>query len=149
MSILTQDLEYNRRLKEVLHIYNVSLKNNKGAETIRNFVKSVVEYFDYVIEIYLKEKKNKGEIEEIPDTPLKKYKKFLELINNKEIEELTKYYRNLRLCLNNEIIITNEFRRSMIIKCKGMNFEFSMDIKILKEIAENVKKFSEIITKYI
>ena len=149
MSILTEDLEYNRRLKEVLHIYNVSLKNNKGLETIKNFIKAVVDYYDYVIEIYLKEKKDEGIIEEIPDTPLNRYKKFLELIKDKEIEELTKYYRNLRLCLNNEIIITNEFRRTMIIKCKGLNFEFSMDIKVLKEIAENVKKFSEIITKYI
>ncbi|BFI73302.1 hypothetical protein YN1_2890 [Nanoarchaeota archaeon] len=149
MSSLTQDLEYNRRLKEVLHIYNVSLKNNKGLETIRNFIKAVVDYYDYVIEIYLKKKEEEGIIDNIPETPLKRYKKFIEIIDNKEIEELTKYYPNLRRCLNNEIIITNEFRRTMIIKCKGLNFEFSMDIKVLKEIAENVKKFSEIIVKYI
>ena len=149
MSDLTKDLEYNRRLKEVLHIYNVSLKNNKGLETIKNFIKSVIDYYDYVIELYLKKKEEEKVIDSIPDTPLKRYKKFLELINDKEIEELTKYYVNLRRCLNSEISITNEFRRSMIIKCKGLNFEFSMDVKILKEIAENVKKFSEIITKYI
>ncbi|MGC9079646.1 MAG: hypothetical protein ACP5G1_02815 [Nanopusillaceae archaeon] len=143
---IVEDLEYKRRLKEVLHIYNVSLKNNKGLETIKNFIKAVLDYYDYVIYYYLEKEKEKGNINEIPNTPIKRYELFLSIIDDK-LKDYFKYYKTLRVCLNSEIMIQNEFRRSMIIKCKGIDREIILTIKDIKEIFESIKNFSEYIEK--
>jgi len=150
MSNLEEDLEYNRRYKEVLHIYNVSLKNNKGLETVKSFIKAVIEYYDYTIELYFKKLYENKIIDEIPDSPIKRYKKMIEITKDKELEESLKYYKLLKLALNSDSGIMNEYRKSMVIKFKTVGGEeFEINIKTLKDIAESVKKFSTIISKYI
>ncbi|BBL45879.1 hypothetical protein MJ1_0739 [Nanobdella aerobiophila] len=149
MSDLVEDLEYNRKLKEVLHIYNVSLKNNKGLETIRNFIKSAVDYYDYVIELFLEREYKNNKINEIPKTPIERYNLFLHLINDKDIENTMIYYKKLRTCLNSHITIQNEYRKTMIIVCKGYETENKLTIKDIKDIIENIRKFSNLIVKYI
>ena len=150
MPNLEEDLEYNRRYKEVLHIFNVSLKNNKGLETVKSFIKAVVEYYDYAIELYFKKLYENKKIDEIPDSPIKRYKKIIEIIKDKELEESLKYYKLLKLALNADAKITNEYRKNMVIKFRTLSGEeFEINIKMLKDIAESVKKFSTIISKYI
>jgi hypothetical protein len=150
MPNLEEDLEYNRRYKEVLHIFNVSLKNNKGLEIVKSFIKAVIEYYDYAIELYFKKLYENKKIDEIPDSPIKRYKKIIEIIKDKEFEESLKYYKLLKLALNADAKIINEYRKSMVIKFKTMGGEeFEINIKMLKDITESVKKFSTIISKYM
>jgi len=150
MPNLEEDLEYNRRYKEVLHIFNVSLKNNKGLETVRSFIKAVIEYYDYAIELYFRKLYENKKIDEIPDSPIKRYRKIIEITNDKELEESLKYYKLLKLALNSDARIINEYRKSMVIKFRTLSGEeFEINIKTLKDIAESVKKFSTIISKYI
>jgi len=150
MPNLEEDLEYNRRYKEVLHIFNVSLKNNKGLETVRSFIKAVIEYYDYSIELYFRKLYENKNIDEIPDNPIKRYKKIIEITKDKELEESLRYYKLLKLALNSDTRIINEYRKSMVVKFRTLSGEeFEINIKTLKDIAESVKKFSTIINKYI
>jgi len=150
MPNLEEDLEYNRRYKEVLHIFNVSLKNNKGLETVRSFIKAVIEYYDYSIELYFRKLFENKNIDEIPDSPIKRYRKIIEITKDKELEESLRYYKLLKLALNSDTRIINEYRKSMVVKFRTLSGEeFEINIKTLKDIAESVKKFSTIINKYI
>ncbi|MFP3284431.1 MAG: hypothetical protein RXO65_03230, partial [Candidatus Nanopusillus acidilobi] len=89
-------------------------------------------------------------IDEIPDSPIKRYKKIIEITKDKELEESLKYYKLLKLALNSDARIINEYRKSMVIKFRTLSGEeFEINIKTLKDIAESVKKFSTIISKYI
>jgi len=150
MPNLEEDLEYNRRYKEVLHIFNVSLKNNKGLETVRSFIKAVIEYYDYAIELYFRKLCENKNIDEIPDSPIKRYRKIIEIAKDKELEESLKYYKLLKLALNSDARIINEYRKNMVVKFRtSSGEELEINIKTLKDIAESVKKFSTIINKYI
>ena len=134
MPNLEEDLEYNRRYKEVLHIFNVSLKNNKGLETVRSFIKAAIEYYDYSIELYFRKLYENKNIDEIPDSPIKRYKKIIEITKDKELEESLRYYKLLKLALNSDTRIINEYRKSMVVKFRTLSGEeFEINIKTLKD----------------
>jgi len=141
--------EYEDLLKDVLHIYNVSLKNNKGLETIKQLISSVCNLYDSLILGYLSLLKERGEIEDIPNAPLKRLEEFEKRLPEESIKKFLDEYKMLRRCLTSEIHISDEYRKSMKIICKYMDKEIVITQAKLKEIIESAKEFTNIMLKYI
>lgn len=125
-----------QKVKEVLHIYNVSIKNNKSLETIKQFLKSITELFDLIIIEYL-EKNNL----DVPDSPLKRLNTFLNYVDDEKIKNILEEYKIWRKCINSEMTVINEFRRNIKVICKLGENEYYIDQKTLKEILEKTKEF--------
>ncbi len=142
MSIV-EDPEYKRLYNTVMHIYNVSLKNNKGYENVKNLIQNIVDYFEFIIEYFLNKFLEEKKIEEIPEESMKKYKLFLEKIENPKIVEILSNYPKLKKYSKSEIIISNEFRKNMLIKFRSLNYEETVDIKFFKSIIENIRSLNE------
>ncbi|MEM0379379.1 MAG: hypothetical protein QXP34_01715 [Candidatus Aenigmatarchaeota archaeon] len=136
-------------LSEVLHIYNVSLKNNKGLETVKQLIKTLCSFYDSLITEYLQYLKNKGKIKEIPEVPMKRLEIFEENFTNEEVKPILENYKILRFCINSEIMIKDEYRRSMIIICKSLDKVVEINQKSLKDFVEMAKKFLQIVEKQI
>jgi len=141
--------EYEDLLKDVLHIYNVSLKNNKGLETIKQLITSVCNLYDALISGYLNLLKEKGEITDIPTAPLKRLEEFEKRLPENSLKRFLEEYKMLRRCLTSEIYIKDEYRKSMKIICKYLDTEIEITQAKLKEIIESAREFTNIMLKYI
>jgi len=141
--------DYEDLLRNVLHIYNVSLKNNKGLETVKHLIKSICDLYDSIILGYLNQLKEKNMIKDIPSVPLKRLEEFEKNIPDDSIRKFIDEYKILRKCLNSEIYIKDEYRKSMKVVCKILNEEIVLTQKRLKEIVESAKEFTNIMLKHI
>lgn len=144
------DIDYNRKLKEVLHIFNVSLKNNKGLENIKSYLENIIEIYDLIIYLYLEKLKEDGKIEEIDEAPKKRFIEFKKLFSdNKEILDAIKDYDLIRRLKNCDLKIKDEYRKSAKIICEDCENNIEIDQKQLKQFLENLKKFVSLMEKYI
>jgi len=141
--------DYEDLLKDVLHIYNVSLKNNKGLETIKQLISSICNLYDALISGYLNQLKEKGEIAEVPSVPLKRLEEFEKRLPEESLKRSLEEYKMLRKCLTSEIYIKDEYRKSMKIICKYLDTEITITQAKLKEIIELAKEFTNTMLKYI
>ncbi|MEM1895723.1 MAG: hypothetical protein QXR54_00860 [Nanopusillaceae archaeon] len=142
-------MNYKELLSEVLHIYNVSLKNNKGLETVKQLIKALCDFYDSAITEYLQYLKKNGKIKEIPEAPIKRLDLFESLFTSEDIKPMLEDYKILRFCINSEIITKDEYRRSMKIICSSLDKTIEINQKKLKDFVEMAKKFSQIIEKQI
>lgn len=142
--------DYNKKLKEVLHIFNVSLKNNKGLENIRAYLENLIELYDLVIYLYLLKIKEEGKIEDIPEAPKKRFNEFKKIIkDNQEILDSIKNYELIRRLKNCELKIKDEYRKTAKILCVDESGSIEIDQKMLKQFLEDIKKFVNIMENYI
>jgi len=141
--------DYENLLKDALHVYNVSLKNNKGLETIKQLISSICNLYDALIFGYLNQLKEKGEISEVPSAPLKRLEEFEKKLPEESLKKSLENYKILRKCLTSEIYISDEYRKSMKIICKHLNTEIAITQAKLKEIIESAKEFTNTMLKYI
>jgi len=141
--------EYEDLLKDVLHIYNVSLKNNKGLETVKQLIMAVCNLYDTLILGYLNLLKERGEIADIPTVPLKRLEEFEKRLPESSLKRFLEEYKMLRKCLTSEMYIKDEYRKSMKIICKYLDTEIEITQAKLKEIIESAREFTNIMLKYI
>lgn len=145
-----EDSDYEKKLKEILHFFNVSLKNNKGLENIKLYLENIIELYDLIIYLYLEKLKEKGLIEDIDEAPKKRYNVFKSFMkDNNEILEILNDYEIIRKLKNCELRINDEYRKSAKIICEDYDNTIEIDQKDLKRFLENLKKFVVIMENYI
>ena len=127
--------------KRVDHLFYVSLKYTRTVDVIRSVVGRIISTFEYSIDALLKCMKEEKIIEDLPNNPVEKALLAKEKCGNEEMHEYFDNYLNLRKLMKAEYTKREEYRRhvTMIVNMEGKTTD--IDIDLLKEYYEQVRKF--------
>jgi len=137
------------KFKEAEHIYNVTLKNNRSFEVVKNFLKTIIEFYDDLIKKYLEKIKEERKIDRIPAAPLKRIELFLEFLPDEKLKEYIEEYKTLRKCLISKYDVSNEHRRNMKVIFYINNHELVINTRKLKDILLKAKEFKDLMENYL
>ena len=119
-------------LKRVDHLIYVSLKYTRTVDVLRHVIQRMINFFDFVMEGLLEEKKQLKELDAIPQAPglrstlVKKHYK-----SDHSIQEMMEFYMLLRKIMRAKFEKDQEYRRhvSMTTICEdGEIFKINIDV---------------------
>lgn len=123
-------LEAREELKRLEHIIYVSLKYTRTVDVIINALNRMVGTFDLIIEAFLEEAREEGDIESLSKSPALRAKQVLELYpEDKELDKYLRFYRFLKNILKLPHQKREEFRRhvTMIVELDESIAEMDID----------------------
>lgn len=134
-------------LRDLDHIFNITLKNNKSRETFILFLKKFSEFIDMLISEFLESFYDSGKINNIPRTPVERANMFLDLVNKEDLNEVIGEYKNVRLSLVSDYDIFGEHRKSIKLIFHTAKGDIEYTIDKLKNLLQMAHKLYNIVKK--
>ncbi|MFC1698187.1 hypothetical protein ACFL1H_07640 [Nanoarchaeota archaeon] len=121
-------------LKRVDHLIYVSLKYTRTVDVIRHVVQRMINFFDYIIEGLLEEKKKTKEISSLPNAPGLRCTNVKDLYKDEKIVEMINFYLMLRKIMRAKFEKDQEYRRhvAMTALCEDGTI-YKLDIDVVQE----------------
>jgi hypothetical protein len=127
--------------KRVDHLYYVTLKYTRTVDVIRSVIERIISTFEYAIDAVLKCMKEEKIITEIPTNPVGKALLLKEKYEDAELHRYMNLYLKLRKLLREDYTKREEYRRHVTMGVVLEGEQLNIDIDLLKEYYDEVKKF--------
>ncbi len=141
-------------LKRVDHQIYVSLKYTRTVDVLLNIISRMIDGYGFLLEALLKLAIEKGEIEEIPASPIERGNLVKDLYDDENIHDNVELYFLLRKLFRSNPVREHEYRRNVTMRTiiEGREELVTIDIisgyydfmmKFLKQVYELVKEAEE------
>ncbi|MBW2968716.1 hypothetical protein KY314_01200 [Candidatus Woesearchaeota archaeon] len=126
------------------HLYNVSLKYTRTADTLKLIIKRLINSIDFAIGSLLEKLKSQEKIKQIPTLPRLRMEAMSEYFKDDEkIQQFVKFFRLLRKIDKAKSKCTQEFRRHVTMTCLIDDNEIEITIDIIGDYYKKTKEFVE------
>ena len=141
--------EMKNSLKRAEHSVYVSLKYTRTVDVIKNLIDRYIATLSFGIDVLAEYLSDKGKIEEKPETLIERINIVQEKLKDETVNEAIEFLLFLRKITRTEYGKCEEFRRhvTMIVKVEGK--EHNIDIDVLMEYFERMKKYTAYIEKIV
>lgn len=137
----------NQELKRVDHLIYVSLKYTRTADVLKNVIERLLSAYDNMVLAVLRAAKDKGNLEEVSNAPIRRYEQVQECYpDDEEMKRLAEFTQYLRKLSKLDYGSESEYRRhvAMIFNLDGETVKIDIDkvtenYKSAKEIFQNIK----------
>jgi len=145
-----EDLEYAKEeLKRIDHLIYVTLKYTRTVDVFVSIIERMINAYNFIVEALLKKAEEEGHIFDLPDIPIRKAEKALELYDSKKIQTHLNHYLMLRKLVRAEHEKSSEFRRHVTMKAIVDEKEVIVNIDNITEDFHKLKTFLEFIIKTV
>ncbi|MBN1644814.1 hypothetical protein JW851_02090 [Candidatus Woesearchaeota archaeon] len=132
------------------HLYNVSLKYTRTADTLKLIIKRLINAIDFGIGALLENLKDKGKIKIIPSLPRLRIDALQEnLMDDKTIQQFIDFFKLLRKIDKAKSTCKQEFRRHVTMTCAVEEKEIEITIDIIGDYFKKTKEFIEYVEDLI
>jgi len=126
------------------HLYNVSLKYTRTADTLKLIIQRLINAIDFGIGALLAHLKEQGEIQEIPSLPRLRMEAMREYYKDDEVvQQFTEFFALLRKINKAKSKCTQEYRRHVTMTCPIDGKEIEITIDIIGDYYTKTKEFIE------
>jgi hypothetical protein len=142
---MKENLENARKeIARCEHLYNVSLKYTRTADTLKLIIKRLINAIDFGIGALLADLKEKGEIKDIPTLPRLRMEAMREKLKDDEkIQQFVDFFRLLRKIDTAKSTCRQEFRRHVTMTCTVEEKDIEVSIDIIGDYFKKTKEFIE------
>ncbi len=140
---MEENLENARKeIARCEHLYNVSLKYTRTADTLKLIIKRLINAIDYGIGALLEHLKEQGKVKQIPSLPRLRMEAMQEYLKDDEtIQQFIDFFRLLRKIDKAESTCRQEFRRHVTMTCTVDNKDIEVSIDIIGDYFRKTKEF--------
>ncbi|MBD3361919.1 hypothetical protein GF358_03960 [Candidatus Woesearchaeota archaeon] len=132
------------------HLYNVSLKYTRTADTLKLIISRLINAIDFSIGVLLAKLKEERKIQEIPSLPRLRMEAMREYYkDNEKIQQFTDFFALLRKIDKAKSKCVQEFRRHVTMTCPVEDKEIEVTIDIIGDYYKKTKEFVEYVEELI
>ena len=132
------------------HLYNVSLKYTRTADTLKLIIKRLINAIDFGIGALLADLKEKEKIKDIPTLPRLRMEAMQEYFKDDEtIQQFIAFFRLLRKIDKAESTCRQEFRRHVTMTCEVNGEDIEITIDIIGDYFHKAKDFIKYVEELI
>lgn len=132
------------------HLYNVSLKYTRTADTLKLIIKRLINAIDFSIGVLLAKLKEDGAITELPSLPRLRMDAMREYYQDDEIiQNFTNFFALLRKIDKAQSKCVQEFRRHVTMTCPVDDKEIEITIDIIGDYYKKTKEFVDHVEELI
>jgi hypothetical protein len=143
-------LDAREELKRIDHLIYVTLKYTRTVDVLLSIVERMITCYELSIDVLLEISKKEGKIAEIPDIPIMKAQKVIELYkSNKKIIENMDRYLFFRKIKRSNYEKSNEFRRHVTLSALIEGKVVELNIDSMTEDYHRISKYIEDLTKQV
>lgn len=136
-------------LKRIDHLIYVTLKYTRTVDVLISVIDRIINSYEFAIEALLKYALSQGKIETLPEIPMGKAQKLIELYDKPLIKQNMDMYFLFRKLKKARCEREKEYRRHVAMICNIEGQEIEINIDNITEYYHLLKKFVDFIYKLV